>query len=238
MMKNIKRFLHLPIKIILIITVFFSTVGCAATSSASRFNKEKKTKHEKSRVKYPHKKTVKKKSSSKSEIKVYSDPADSTDEFDETPVEEKPVDKTSIIKKAGKHEENSTDVTTRESVLLEIIKYLDTPYKYGGTSNEGLDCSAFTMSVYKNSLDLDLPRSSREQYQVGDRVSKDELKFGDLVFFNTRRRSRPGHVGIYIGENQFVHASRKLGVIVSSLDEAYYVKRYMGARRVEEIETE
>jgi cell wall-associated NlpC family hydrolase len=62
---------------------------------------------------------------------------------------------------------------------------------------------------------------------------RSDLKFGDLVFFNTRRRVRPGHVGIYIGDNLFAHASSKLGVTISSLDYDYYSKRYMGARRVD-----
>ena len=171
----------------------------------------------------------------KKDVVIYNDTPDTTDEFDETPVEEKPVDKTKFVANIEKLKSFNVALTPREKVLLEVIKYLDTPYKYGGNGGKGIDCSAFTKQVYENSLSFDLPRSAREQYRVGDEVPKDELKFGDLVFFNTTRRSYPGHVGIYLGENQFVHASRKLGVTVSSLDEAYYSKRYIGARRVETI---
>ena len=117
---------------------------------------------------------------------------------------------------------------------MEIIRYLNTPYKYGGNSLNGIDCSAFTQNVYRDSWLLDLNRSARDQYQQGIVIEeRSDLKFGDLVFFNTRRRVKPGHVGIYIGENLFAHASRKRGVTVSSLDEDYYSRKYMGAKRME-----
>ncbi len=96
-----------------------------------------------------------------------------------------------------------------------------------------IDCSAFTQTIYKNTLAINLERSARLQYKQGIEISEIEnLKFGDLVFFNTRTRVRPGHVGIYIGENLFAHASSKKGVTISSLDHSYYVKRYMGGRRI------
>ncbi|HEX2984778.1 MAG TPA: NlpC/P60 family protein [Ignavibacteriales bacterium] len=120
---------------------------------------------------------------------------------------------------------------TRDKMLMEIVKYLDTPYKYGGNSTKGIDCSAFTKNVYAGAEIGELPRSAREQYAAGIDVDQDDLQFGDLVFFNTRRRVKPGHVGIYLGDGYFVHSSRSLGVAVSSLSEPYYSKRYMGARR-------
>lgn len=121
---------------------------------------------------------------------------------------------------------------------MEIIKYMNTPYKYGGNSLNGIDCSAFTQSVYQSSWMITLNRSARDQYQQGTVIeNREDLKFGDLIFFNTRRRVRPGHVGIYIGENLFAHASSTLGVTISSLEHNYYNKRYMGARRIEEAET-
>ncbi len=210
--------------------------GCSASSSSRRYNqneKEYKTHNRSAAID-----TTRTRSSRnpRKDVVIYSDAADTTDEFDETPVEEKPVDKTKIVANIEKLKSFNVALTPREKVLLEVIKYLDTPYKYGGNSGRGIDCSAFTKQVFENSLSLELPRSAREQYQEGDEVSKDELKFGDLVFFNTTRRSFPGHVGIYLGDNQFVHASRKLGVTVSSLDEAYYNKRYVGSRRVGPIE--
>ena len=122
--------------------------------------------------------------------------------------------------------------TEREKILFEVIKYLETPYKYGGNTDKGIDCSAFTKQVYEKSVSVELPRTAREQFNTGEKVSKDELKFGDLVFFNTRKTNNPGHVGIYLGDNQFVHASKTYGVTVSSLDANYYKKRYAGARRM------
>jgi cell wall-associated NlpC family hydrolase len=130
-------------------------------------------------------------------------------------------------------ETSGVEITERDRIIFEVIKYLDTPYRYGGTTDKGLDCSAFTGAVYRNSLQINLPRSSADQYGVGEKLkSQDELKFGDLVFFKTRRRARVSHVGIYLGERLFAHASTSRGVIVSSLDETYYKKRYVGARRI------
>jgi cell wall-associated NlpC family hydrolase len=130
-------------------------------------------------------------------------------------------------------------VTLREKVLMEIIKYLDTPYKYGGNSIDGIDCSAFTQNIYSDVLSVKIDRSARLQYRQGTEIeNKDELKFGDLVFFNTRKRVKPGHVGIYIEDNLFAHASSKRGVTISSLDHNYYSQRFMGARRFEPISGE
>jgi len=124
--------------------------------------------------------------------------------------------------------------TIREQMLMEIIKYLGTPYKYGGNSKDGIDCSAFTQMLYRDVFNIDLQRSARLQFTQGREVSdKDDLQFGDLVFFNTRKRVRPGHVGIYIGENLFAHASSTKGVTVSSINYDYYSRTYMGARRLD-----
>jgi cell wall-associated NlpC family hydrolase len=86
--------------------------------------------------------------------------------------------------------------------------------------------------LYKNVFNISLQRSARLQFNQGREVSgKDELQFGDLVFFNTRKRVKPGHVGLYIGENLFAHASSAKGVTISSIDYDYYSRRFMGARR-------
>ena len=160
-----------------------------------------------------------------------SDPSD-------LPEYEPDIELADVIGRYG--ENNNSDVlssdngTTKENVLMEIIKYLNTPYKYGGNSKDGIDCSAFTQTIYRNTLSFNLERSARLQYKQGIEISDTEdLRFGDLVFFNTRQRVRPGHVGIYIGDNLFAHASSKKGVTISSLDHSYYIKRYMGGRRME-----
>ena len=122
--------------------------------------------------------------------------------------------------------------TIREKMLMEIIKYLGVPYKYGGTTKNGIDCSAFTQTVYRDVFNIQLQRSARLQYTQGKVIEKgDELQYGDLVFFNTRQRVKPGHVGIYIGDNLFAHASSTKGVTISSIDYDYYSRTYMGARR-------
>ncbi|MFN0156964.1 MAG: C40 family peptidase [Bacteroidota bacterium] len=121
----------------------------------------------------------------------------------------------------------------RDKVLLDVIGYLGTPYSYGGSTKNGMDCSGFTTLVYGGALNRKLPRSTREQYQVGAEVTKSELQFGDLVFFNTTGRT-PSHVGIFIEGDLFAHASVSYGVTISSLESTYYRKRFVGARRVVE----
>ena len=156
----------------------------------------------------------------------------------ELPLEEPDVDVSSLL--AVKETEYTFDVpgydytTIREKMLMEIIKYLGTPYKYGGNTKAGMDCSAFTQIIFKDVFNLPLERSARLQYTQGNIVDKgEELKVGDLVFFNTRKRVKPGHVGIYIGDNLFAHASTKKGVTITALDYDYYSRTYMGARRFE-----
>lgn len=125
--------------------------------------------------------------------------------------------------------------TKYEKFLMTLISYLGTPYKFGGNSRKGIDCSAFTKLIFQESLNLELPRSTLEQIKIGKPVNRDNLEFGDLVFFNTRRRQNPGHVGIYLWDNYFVHASTKYGVIVSSMSSGYYDRRFVGARRIDEV---
>ncbi|HTY37107.1 MAG TPA: NlpC/P60 family protein [Bacteroidota bacterium] len=116
-------------------------------------------------------------------------------------------------------------------MMREISKMMGVSYKLGGTDENGIDCSAYTMTVYKNALGKLIPRSSAEQYKLGIPVANDDLKFGDLVFFNTTGETA-SHVGIYLGDDLFAHASVSLGVTISSLESYYFKQRYNGARRI------
>ncbi len=116
------------------------------------------------------------------------------------------------------------------SLLHEINKWTKVRYRKGGMSTKGVDCSGFVSNIFKNALSLHLPRTSREQFTVGDSVGTSELKLGDLLFFKSKKRI--SHVAIYLGNGQFVHSARKKGVTLSSLAEAYYTKRFAGAKRI------
>jgi cell wall-associated NlpC family hydrolase len=127
---------------------------------------------------------------------------------------------------------------TRESVEQTLNGALDLigiRYRRGGSTPErGFDCSGFVSHVFREGLGLYLPRSAREMSKTGEPVAKDELQPGDLVFFNTMRRTF-SHVGIYLGDNLFVHAPRTGGRIrIEDLGAHYWTKRFTGARRVVE----
>ena len=100
------------------------------------------------------------------------------------------------------------------------------PYRMGGVTVQGIDCSAFVRKMYEF-FNIKLPRTAREQAMVGVRVDRDKLEAGDLVFFRTKRPI--GHVGIYIGNNEFVHASyRARSVRIDSLEKPYFQQRFRG----------
>jgi cell wall-associated NlpC family hydrolase len=117
------------------------------------------------------------------------------------------------------------------SVLTYAARYLGRPYRFGA-DNGSFDCSGFVRTVFAD-VGIELPRSAREQFALGDRVARDDLEPGDLVFFHTYR-SYATHVGIYVGDDKFVHATTRGGQVqVDSLNEAYYTRHYLGARRLE-----
>jgi len=120
-----------------------------------------------------------------------------------------------------------------QDLILKGLELVGINYRRGGTNaDSGLDCSGFVQLVFKDSIGKLLPRTAREQSQVGDVIDKNELKPGDLVFFNTMRHAF-SHVGIYLGDNRFVHAPRTgAEVRVEDMSQGYWVKRYNGARRV------
>ncbi|MDB5782893.1 MAG: peptidase [Caballeronia mineralivorans] len=119
-------------------------------------------------------------------------------------------------------------------VVVGALNMIGVRYRWGGnTPDSGLDCSGFVRYVFQDTLGMTLPRRAEEMSRVGEKVRVSELKPGDLVFFNTMRRSF-SHVGIYIGDNKFVHSPSTGSTIrVDDMDDSYWEKRYTGARRVE-----
>ena len=117
-------------------------------------------------------------------------------------------------------------------VLQSAAEFLGRPYRFG-SEGHAFDCSGFVRTVFAK-IGIELPHSAREQFSLGAHVGRDELEPGDLVFFQTYRRTA-SHVGIYVGEDKFVHAATRGGQVqVDSLTQAYYAHRYLGARRLED----
>ncbi|MBP1748558.1 MAG: cell wall-associated hydrolase [Deltaproteobacteria bacterium] len=157
--------------------------------------------------------------------------------------------KTILIPKIIEENEDSEAIVTFKSVpmkpwknndekymLVKVAKsFMGAPYKYGGNTLRGLDCSAYVKKIYEI-FDVQLPRSAREQYTAGTKIGRSDLAAGDLVFFKTRRYAKyPTHVGIFIGDGNFIHASSgkgKLGVKIDSLSSDYYSRAYIGGTRI------
>jgi peptidoglycan endopeptidase LytE len=132
---------------------------------------------------------------------------------------------------------DGSDLGLQDKLIVFARKLLNIPYRFGGNSLFGIDCSAYVKKVY-SLIGVDLPRSAREQFHEGKPVDGEELSIGDLVFFRTYA-SFPSHVGIYLGNNLFIHASsRSKKVTIDSLDTPYYFKRFIGAKRLLDVKDE
>ncbi|MCD0476825.1 NlpC/P60 family protein [Chryseobacterium sp. LC2016-29] len=137
--------------------------------------------------------------------------------------------KNSEIAKAIKHNK------TIDNILSEASTYLGTPYRYGGMTRKGIDCSAFVLSVFGAAAGLTLPRVAASQSQEGEAIDKENLQKGDLIFFSHGKRI--SHVGIVEnvteeGEIMFIHAATSKGVMISSLNDSYWGPKYRFAKRV------
>ncbi|GGH16439.1 C40 family peptidase [Mucilaginibacter phyllosphaerae] len=131
----------------------------------------------------------------------------------------------------------AVSATSNMKLFHFVYDWIGTPYRFGGSSRKGIDCSAFTKQLYGDVFNLTIRRSSRDIFSMVNPVGKDDLKEGDLVFFKIHSRSI-SHVGIYLGNNRFAHASSK-GVAISSLDDAYYSRYfYKGGRLLESFKNE
>lgn len=128
------------------------------------------------------------------------------------------------------------DIPVEEPIDHKVLGFMEhwygTRYRMGGRDVSGVDCSSFAQFYMGAIYDIPLPRTSREQFNFAQHIDRNELKEGDMVFFYTGRKKQVSHVGIYLRNNRFAHASTSNGVIISSLEEDYYRTRFAGAGRV------
>lgn len=131
------------------------------------------------------------------------------------------------------HKQATPTTNLADKLLVTAAKYKGVPYKFGGTTPKGFDCSGYTSFVFREHK-ISLKRTADEQYKQGREISKRELRKGDLVFFAINEKGA-SHVGIYAGNNSFWHASSSKGIMLSQLDNIYWKKYYLGARRIPEF---
>ncbi|ANE77087.1 bifunctional murein DD-endopeptidase/murein LD-carboxypeptidase [Dickeya solani] len=122
------------------------------------------------------------------------------------------------------------NVEVKSKLLEQYASWKGVRYRLGGDSRKGIDCSGFVQRTFHEQFGMDLPRSSYEQQDIGVQIQRNKLRPGDLVVFHAGSTGR--HMGIYIGNQQFVHASTSIGVTISSMDDNYWKPRYREARRV------
>lgn len=126
----------------------------------------------------------------------------------------------------------SDSITVIAGLNDQLRTWRGTPYRYGGMSRRGVDCSGFVLMTMRDQFALQLPRDTRQQAKIGTKIDKDDLLPGDLVFFKTGSGDSGLHVGIYDTDGQFIHASTSRGVMRSSLDNVYWRKNFWQARRI------
>ncbi|MFT3911624.1 MAG: NlpC/P60 family protein [Ferruginibacter sp.] len=117
-----------------------------------------------------------------------------------------------------------------------IEDWWETRYQYGGSNKSGIDCSGFSGQLFSNVYTTSIPRTAREQYSACEKMEREKLAEGDLVFFNTS--GGVSHVGVYLGEGYFVHASITSGVTINNLDDDYYGARFLGGGRISKVSTD
>ena len=131
---------------------------------------------------------------------------------------------------------NTPAEQVKNTKMFEFIdEWYGTPYRLGGTTKKGIDCSAFTQFLFTSVYSVSIPRTAREQYDLTSRISRTELKEGDLLFFNTR--GGVSHVGVYLQNNKFVHASTSGGVMISDVFDEYWARKFVGVGRLKSSES-
>jgi lipoprotein Spr len=132
-------------------------------------------------------------------------------------------------KKAKNLSSNANDKEIKAALMEFYNEWKNVKYKFGGNSKKGIDCSAFTQRIFKEKFNVKIPRSTRTQVKSGESIKKSQLQLGDLVFFKTGKYDR--HVGVYMGDGNFMHASIK-GIKFTKLNKPFYKKAYWTSRRV------
>jgi cell wall-associated NlpC family hydrolase len=135
-----------------------------------------------------------------------------------------------LISSCGSSKKAPRVITIQDKLEIEYQKYKGIPFKYGGTTKRGFDCSGFVNTVYFNAFNIDLPRTTTLMSKQGEKKSKSNLKPGDLVFFRPSRKYM--HMGIYVGDGQFMHSSTSKGIIKSKLNNLYWKNKYRFSRRI------
>ena len=131
---------------------------------------------------------------------------------------------------------NTPAEQVKNTKMFEFIdEWYGTPYRLGGTTKKGIDCSAFTQFLFTSVYSVSIPRTAKEQYNLTSRISRTELKEGDLIFFNTR--GGVSHVGVYLQNNNFVHASTSGGVTISDVFDEYWGRKFVGVGRLKRSES-
>lgn len=126
------------------------------------------------------------------------------------------------------------NVTSNVKLYQFVYDWIGTPYRFGGSSSKGIDCSGFTKEIYAKVFNTIIRRSSRDIFSAAIPISKEDLQEGDLVFFKIKSRYIT-HVGIYLGNNRFAHASTMRGVVLNNLDEPYYKRYFYKGGRINEL---
>jgi len=142
----------------------------------------------------------------------------------------KPRDAAPDLRRVEKKQGPLPAKNIEQRILEEYQRWKGTRHQLGGTGSDGIDCSGFVKAVYQDAFDISLPRSTTAQVQWGKPVALGDLRPGDLVFFTPP--NYPHHVGIFLNRSQFVHASKTKGVIISKIDDDYWLKYYWTARRI------
>src|SRR5215204_1575624 len=213
--------------------------SCASLKTAFTFNKDASSANNAT--------TVKKETKFLDQIDV---PVESSKGIKEKEQEKSVAKKETSKSRNSIHRENDAEnlsaLQVRYAVLLntpaekvkntKMFEFIDdwygTPYRLGGTTKKGVDCSAFSQFLFVSVYGFSIPRTAREQYNLTNRISRTELKEGDLIFFNTH--GGISHVGVYLQNNKFVHAATSGGVMISDIFDEYWVKRFVGVGRLKD----